>query len=73
MVGEKNLEFFLTEKDKIIKYIKDNITSNQTQKTVLSALYILTDSQEYKDIMLDICNCKKVNDNYKEQKMSDKT
>jgi len=56
MVGEKNLEFFLTEKDKIIiKYIKDNITSNQTQKTVLSALYLLTDSQEYKDIMLDIC------------------
>ncbi len=52
----KNLEFFLTEKETIIiKYIKDNITSNQTQKTVLSALYILTDSQEYKDIMLDIC------------------
>ena len=68
--GEKDLEFFSKEKDKIIKYIKDNITSNQTQKTLLSALYILTDLKEYKDFMLEIC--KKVNDNYKEQKMSDK-
>ena len=68
--GEKNLDFFSKEKDKIINYIKENITSNQTQKTLLSALYILTDLKEYKDYMLEIC--KKVNDTYKEQKMSDK-
>ena len=68
--GEKNLDFFSKEKDKIINYIKENITSNQTQKTLLSALYILTDLKEYKDYMLEIC--KKVNDTYREQKMSDK-
>ena len=68
--GEKNLEFFSKEKDRIIKYIKDSITSFQTQKTLLSALYILTDLKEYKDFMLEIC--KKVNDTYKEQKMNDK-
>jgi integrase len=68
--GEKDVNFFSKEKDKIIKYIKENIASNQTQKTVLSALYILTDLKEYKDFMLEIC--KKVNDTYKEQKMSDK-
>jgi hypothetical protein len=67
--GEKDLEFF-KDHDKIIKYIKENITSNQTQKTLLSALYILTDLKAYKEFMLEIC--KKVNDNYKEQKMSDK-
>jgi len=66
--GEKDLEFFSKDKDKIINHIKENISSNQTQKTLLSALYILTDLKEYKDLMLEIC--KKVNDNYKEQKMS---
>ena len=68
--GEKDLDFFSKEKDQIIKYVKENISSNQTQKTVLSALYILTNLKEYKDFMLEIC--KKVNDNYKEQKMNDK-
>jgi integrase len=68
--GEKDLEFFSKDTDKIINFIKENIASNQTQKTLLSALYILTDLKEYKDFMLEIC--KKVNDNYKEQKMNDK-
>jgi integrase len=68
--GEKELEFFSKEKERIIQYIKDSITSFQTQKTLLSALYILTDLKEYKDFMLEIC--KKVNDTYKEQKMNDK-
>ena len=68
--GEKDLEFFSKEKDKIINHIKEKITSNQTQKTLLSALYILTDLKEYKDFMLEIC--KKVNDNYKQQKMNEK-
>jgi integrase len=68
--GEKDLEFFSKDTDKIINFIKENITSFQTQKTLLSALYILTDLKEYKDFMLEIC--KKVNDNYKEQKMNDK-
>ena len=58
--GEKDLEFFSKEKDKIINYIKENITSFQTQKTLLSALYILTDLKDYKDLMLEIC--KQVNE-----------
>ena len=44
--GEKELEFFSKDKDKIINHIKENITSFQTQKTLLSALYILTDLKE---------------------------
>ena len=68
--GEKDLEFFSKEKDKIINYIKENITSFQTQKTLLSALYILTDLKDYKDLMLEIC--KQVNESYKEQKLNNK-
>ena len=58
--GEKNLEFFSKDHERIIKFIKNEISSNQSQKTLLSALYILTDLKEYKELMLDIC--KKVND-----------
>ena len=68
--GEKDLEFFSKEKDKIINYIRENITSFQTQKTLLSALYILTDLKDYKDLMLEIC--KQVNESYKEQKLNNK-
>ena len=35
--GEKDLDFFSKDTDKIINFIKENITSNQTQKTLLSA------------------------------------
>ena len=68
--GEKDLQFFTKEHERIIKYIKDEVSSDQTQKTLLSALYILTDLKEYKELMLEIC--KQVNDKYKEQKMTDK-
>ena len=69
MDGEKSLEFFKNHDD-IIKYIQNHMTSNQTQKTVLSALFILTEIKEYRGVMIDIC--KKVNDTYKTQKMSEK-
>ena len=69
MNGEKSLEFFRSH-DEIIKYIQNHMTSNQTQKTVLSALFILTEIKEYREVMIDIC--KKVNDSYKTQKMSAK-
>ena len=59
MDGEKSLEFFKNH-DNIIKYIQNHMTSNQTQKTVLSALFILTEIKEYREVMIDIC--KKVND-----------
>jgi len=68
--GQKDLDFFKNEHERIIKYIKEEISSNQTKKTLLSALYILTDLPEYKSIMLTIC--KQVNESYKEQKMNDK-
>jgi len=69
MDGEKSLEFFKNHDD-IIKYIQNHMTSNQTQKTVLSALFILTEIKEYREVMINIC--KKVNDTYKTQKMSEK-
>jgi len=67
------------EEDNHIDWFSDNETTilnslqdkpSQTRKSVLSALYILTNKEEYKKQMLD--DCKVTNDNYKSQKMSEK-
>ena len=63
---KENLSFF-TEKKPIIEYI-NGLEKLQSQKTLLSALYILTHEEEYRTLML--AKCKLVNDQYKEQKMS---
>ena len=44
--------------------------NKQTQKTLLSALLILTGLSEYREDMLKFA--KEVNDTYKTQKMTDK-
>ena len=62
----ENLSFF-TEKKEIIKHI-NGLDKLQSQKTLLSALYILTHEEDYRALML--AKCKLVNDQYKEQKMS---
>ena len=67
--GEQELNFFKNHDD-ILKYIKTEMKSTQTQKTLLCALYILTGLEVYRDIMLDYS--KQVNDAYKTQKMTDK-
>ena len=63
---KENLSFF-TEKKPIIEYI-NGLEKLQSQKTLLSALYILTHEEDYRTLML--AKCKLVNDQYKEQKMS---
>ena len=66
--GNGNIEWFERENDEILKYLDDK--NNQTQKTTLSALFVLTNLKEYQTVMNTIM--KKVNDDYKNQKMNEK-
>ena len=66
--GEGNIEWFKEEPEKILKYLEEK--NDQTKKTNLSALFILTGIQEYQSVMNTIM--KKVNDDYKNQKMNEK-
>ena len=63
--GENELKFFQTKKKDILKHI-DGLSSNQSKKTTLSALYIITEDKDYHDKMLHYAN--EVNNSYKEQK-----
>ena len=67
--GEQDLRFFKNHEE-LVKYIKTEMKSLQTQKTLLCALYILTGIEAYRDVMLEYS--KQVNDTYKTQKMTDK-
>ena len=60
----KNIECLSKNVNEIIESLKD-VTSNK-RKTLLSALYILTNENDYKALMLS--DCRIVNDNYKQQK-----
>ena len=66
--GEGNIEWFNEEHDEILKYLGDK--NDQTRKTTLSSLFILTNLKEYQTVMNTIM--KKVNDDYKDQKMNQK-
>ena len=66
--GEGNIEWFNKEGDEILKYLDDK--NDQTRKTTLSALFVLTNMKEYQTVMNTIM--KKVNDDYKDQKMNAK-
>jgi len=63
--GENGLKFFESNKKEIIKHI-DGLSSNQSKKTTLSALYIITEDKDYHVKMIHYAN--EVNNNYKEQK-----
>ena len=67
MDGEGSLDFFKRYTD-ILKHLEDK--NNQTRKTSLSSLFILTGLREYQSEMQSIM--KKVNQEYKEQKMNQK-
>ena len=67
MDGEGSLDFYKRYTD-ILKHLEDK--NNQTRKTTLSALFILTGMREYQSEMQSIM--KKVNQEYKEQKMNQK-
>ena len=66
--GEGDIEWFIKENNKILKSLDDK--NDQTQKTTLSALFILTNLKEYQTVMNTIM--KKVNNDYKNQKMNEK-
>lgn len=67
--GKDGIKFFENEKRKIIDDIL-KIENNQTIKTKLSALFVLTGDDDYHKPMLEFAN--KVNANYKEQKTDKK-
>ena len=66
--GDGSIEWFERENNEILKYLDDK--NDQTRKTTLSALFILTNLKEYQTVMNTIM--KKVNDDYKNQKMNEK-
>jgi hypothetical protein len=65
---EGDLDFFSSDEKKIFDQIEN--TKPQSRKSSLSALYILTGVDKYREKMLD--DCKLVNNLYKEQKKSTK-
>jgi ribosomal protein L18 len=65
MKGE-GLEWFSNNDKEILEYLKDK--TPQTKKTTLSALFVLTKQQSFKDVMMTVM--KSVNDTNKEQKMN---
>jgi hypothetical protein len=64
--GAGNIEWFSDSYKTILDYLEG--MNEQTKKTNLSALYVLTEKEEYREIMMDVM--KKVNDKYKEQKLN---
>ena len=58
-----NITFFDNDKE-VLEYLKDK--QDSSKKTALSALYVLTEKPEYRELINTIM--KKVNDAYKEQK-----
>jgi len=65
-----NINSFTKYRDDIIKFHETNEQSTQTNKTRLSALYVLTEIEAYKTLMVQLCEI--VNDQYKTQKLNQK-
>ena len=65
-MNANNIDFF-SENIKDVLHTLKEVESNK-RKTLLSALYILTEEDDYKTLMLS--DCKIVNENYKQQKAS---
>lgn len=63
-----DISWFQKEKNLILKHL-ENIPNN-SRKTLLSALYVLTNDKEYQNDMIKLC--KIVNDEYKTQTKSEK-
>jgi hypothetical protein len=64
--GDDGVKFFTKNVKEIMEHLKD--TPANKRKTTLSALYIISNDEEYKTQMLT--DCKAVNDLSKEQKKS---
>ena len=63
---DNNLEWFSDNVKPILEFLKSK--NNQTLKTSLSALFVLTGKQEYRDVMMQVM--KEVTATYQEQKKS---
>lgn len=63
--GDLTVSFYKTNVAEILEHI-DGLEKPQTRKTLLSALFVLTGDEDYKEKMLE--NVKVVNDHYKQQK-----
>ena len=61
---DEKVDWFSDNVKDILDYVKSK--NNQTKKTSLSALFVLTGKQEYREIMMQIM--KEVNTTYQEQK-----
>jgi integrase len=68
MKGEGGVGWFSDDTKKILEYM--DTKNDQTKKTSLSALYVLTGKDEYKEVMTTVMNA--VNKMYKEQKKTPK-
>jgi HSP90 family molecular chaperone len=68
MKGDGDVDWFSDNVKEILEFM--NTKNDQTKKTSLSALYVLTGKQEYKDIMTTVMA--EVNQKYKEQKKTPK-
>lgn len=62
--GDGGMEWFSENFSEILKYL--DTKNNQSKKTTLSALFVLTGKEEYREIMVK--TMKEVNDVYKSQK-----
>jgi hypothetical protein len=63
-MGGEGIEWFSNNDRDVLEYLKDK--TPQTKKTILSALFVLTKQQSFKDVMMTVM--KSVNDTNKEQK-----
>ena len=63
-----SIDYFSDNLIAILDYLKD--IAPTSRKSILSALYVLTNNQKYRDRMIE--DCKIVNDNYKNQVKSEK-
>jgi hypothetical protein len=67
-MGGEGLEWFSNNDKDILDYLKENTA--QTKKTTLSALFVLTKQQSFKDVMITVM--KSVKDTNKEEKKNEK-
>jgi hypothetical protein len=68
MKGDGDVDWFSKNIKEILEYM--DTKNDATKKTSLSALYVLTGKQEYKEVMTTVMNA--VNQKYKEQKKTPK-
>ena len=64
-----NVEWFSNQCQNILDYLNSN-TKKSTRKSILSALYVLTNRPEYREQM--IADAKDINEEYRQQKKSQK-